>query len=244
MVAGTVLTSTRETISEKAATEVFRGPPLPPGTMLMSFKLTIGKVVRLGVPAYHNEAIVNLRPHVAEMDPYLFAILPMCAQAGATKSAIKGATLNRESLSRIPIPLPPLEEQQRIVAKLSELMALCDQLAEAQVERESRRDQLRGGSLSRLVNPPGDSEDVGRAREMRFFLSHSSQVMNADRRGPDVTEDSRWLNPPASRDARLTPARLHKDRVWASRCCARAARSLTRTGPPEARTCASVPKAR
>jgi len=36
--------------------------------------------------------------------------------------------LNLDNIRSLPIPLPPLAEQHRIVAKVDELMALCDQL--------------------------------------------------------------------------------------------------------------------
>ncbi len=49
-----------------------------------------------------------------------------------------------------PFPLPPLAEQHRIVAKVDELMALCDQLEAAQSKRETRRDRLVAASLHRV----------------------------------------------------------------------------------------------
>jgi len=66
---GKIVESTKETVSEKARKVSFKSEPELPGTMLMSFKLTIGKIARLGVPAFHNEAIISIRPHLAELDP-------------------------------------------------------------------------------------------------------------------------------------------------------------------------------
>ncbi|TGV08754.1 restriction endonuclease subunit S [Mesorhizobium sp. M8A.F.Ca.ET.173.01.1.1] len=49
-----------------------------------------------------------------------------------------------------PFPLPPLAEQHRIVAKVDELMGLCDRLEAAQAGREAVRDRLTAASLARL----------------------------------------------------------------------------------------------
>lgn len=167
------VTTTKETVSPKAKDYVFKADPKPAGTIVMSYKLTIGKISRLAVAAYHNEAIISITPWVQEMDPYLFLVLPERARRGATKGAIKGATLNRDSLDALQVPLPPLAEQQRIVAKVDELMALCDQLEAAQKEREIRRDWLRSESLQRLTSAGVD----GAAAEVRFFLRESPRMI-------------------------------------------------------------------
>lgn len=169
MADGQVVESTKETVSEMARKAVFKSEPEPAGTMIMSFKLTIGKIARLGIPAFHNEAIISIRPHLADLDPFLFKVLPDLARGGDTKGAIKGATLNRESISNILIPLPPLAEQRRIVAKVEELMALLDRLEAARTAREATRDRLNAASLARLTAPDADPAEF--PSNARFALA-------------------------------------------------------------------------
>ena len=133
---------TAKRVSCEAARDVFRNPPSPVGTILMSFKLTLGKISYLKIPAYHNEAIISIFPTSAIFDRYLFKVLPSRAKAGDTKSAIKGNTLNSESIAALKIPIPPLAEQHRIVAKVDELMALCDQLEAAQAGAAEAHENL------------------------------------------------------------------------------------------------------
>jgi type I restriction enzyme S subunit len=170
MAGGQILTTTKETVSDKARERVFGSEPELPGTIIMSFKLTIGKIARLGIPAFHNEAIISIRPHLTDLDAYLFKVLPQFARQGDTKGAIKGATLNRESISNILVPLPPLAEQHRIVAKVDELMALCDRLEAARAEREAARNRLAAASLARLNAPDPDSATF--ADHARFALNN------------------------------------------------------------------------
>ena len=122
--------STKEYVSQYAADHAFKEIS-PVGSLLMSFKLTVGRTSILEIPAYHNEAIITINPYVDDdyaFRNYLFYLLPVLANLGDSKDAIKGKTLNSTSLYNLLIPLPPLNEQRRIVAKIEELFAEIDKL--------------------------------------------------------------------------------------------------------------------
>ena len=129
MVADGHISRTKEGISEYAADKSFKGKKSPAGTLLMSFKLTVGKVSLLDIDAFHNEAIISIYPFVDDdktMTSYLFAVMPLLSKLGETKTAIKGNTLNSDSLDKLWIPLPPFNEQKRICAKLNDLIPFID----------------------------------------------------------------------------------------------------------------------
>jgi len=90
------------------------------GTVLFSFKLSIGKLGIAATPLFTNEAIASLpildRSQLCE--DYLFHALRQVSGRLVGDRAAMGITLNKASLAQIEIPLPPLEEQRRIAAIL------------------------------------------------------------------------------------------------------------------------------
>ena len=122
MVDGGTISTTKEKVSDLAVKEIFSAPISEKGSLLMSFKLSIGKTSILDIDAYHNEAIITIRPVIDKeyaMRNYLFKVLPLIANLGDSKDAIKGKTLNSKSLANLLIPLPPLQEQQRIIERIN-----------------------------------------------------------------------------------------------------------------------------
>ncbi len=98
------------------------------GTLLMSFKLTLGKTSFAECDLYTNEAIASL-PIKKEylLDKYFLEYaIGVIDLEKEVDNAVKGKTLNKEKIKNLDIPLPPLEEQKRIVQKLDALFERID----------------------------------------------------------------------------------------------------------------------
>jgi type I restriction enzyme S subunit len=116
---GRNLETTKETITDLAVQEC-NCRLAPVGTVLLSFKLSIGKVGIAGVPLFTNEAIASLpiRDNSKLLTDYLYWALQSIDLTLGLDRAAKGLTLNKAKLLEVQIPLPPLEEQKRIAEVL------------------------------------------------------------------------------------------------------------------------------
>jgi type I restriction enzyme, S subunit len=126
MAQGRLLVETKETITQKAVNEGASGRLVQPGTVVMSFKLSIGKLGIAQVPLYTNEAIAALEicDHDRLIPGYLYHALGSANLMAGTDRAVMGKTLNKRKLRLIQIHLPPLPEQRRIAAILDKADAV------------------------------------------------------------------------------------------------------------------------
>jgi type I restriction enzyme S subunit len=122
---GTVI-DTKEKITKVAFDEIFRGQIVRAGTLIMSFKLTIGRVATLGIDACHNEAIISIYPKQGIDQRYLGYFLAQVDYDALQDRQVKGNTLNQDKIDRIEVWLPPLDEQLSIANVLDLLRRSID----------------------------------------------------------------------------------------------------------------------
>ena len=124
---GKYISETKEYLSDLAVTE--SGISLiPADTVVMSFKLSIGKTAITAEPMYSNEAIMSFRDkHVVDLLPdYIYYMFSGKDWDAGTNKAVMGKTLNKATLSSIKIRVHEIEEQRRIVAILDKVSSVID----------------------------------------------------------------------------------------------------------------------
>ena len=91
------------------------------GTVLLSFKLSIGKVAIAGRELYTNEAIAALIPKDNRVLPkYLYYILPRLNLPGGGRQASKGQTSSKGRLAKILVPVPSIRVQTGIIREMEQ----------------------------------------------------------------------------------------------------------------------------
>jgi type I restriction enzyme S subunit len=122
---GKDLAETKETITGAAVQEQ-NCPLVPSGTLVISFKLSVGKVGFTRKNMYTNEAIAALpiRDNGRIAAEYLYYALRALDFRGLGERAVKGVTLNTESLGNLLVPVPPLVQQLHIATVLDKADAI------------------------------------------------------------------------------------------------------------------------
>ena len=124
---GKYISTTKEYLSD-AAVEESGIKVIPANTVVMSFKLSIGKTAITTEEMYSNEAIMAFhdRRVVDILPEYVFYMFKYRNWEEGSNKAVMGKTLNKAILSDVEIEICPIEKQREIVAVLDKLMAVLE----------------------------------------------------------------------------------------------------------------------
>ena len=167
---GKYISETKEYLSDKAVTE--SGIILiPANTVIMSFKLSIGKTAITADPMYSNEAIMSFRDlHKVDLLPdYVYYLLSRKDWDVGTNKAVMGKTLNKATLSQVKIKVHPFSEQTEIVKILDGVSSIIE-------ARKNELQILDNLIKARFVEMFGDP-DTNPMRWEEHALSESLDVL-------------------------------------------------------------------
>lgn len=133
---------------------------------------TVGKL-NLAVDCAIGRSVAAIRPSERIRTEYLYySLMPFTLRLRDSARGSAQGVISKPALANIKLWCPSLDEQEVVVSKVNELMALCDQLEATQQERERRRDRLAAASLQRLNQPGLDTPPEAQREHARFHLHH------------------------------------------------------------------------
>lgn len=148
-------------------------------TLLMSFKLTIGRCAITKRDLFTNEAIAALPILDKNLDLFFLKYyLENFDWAKLTEGdvKVKGKTLNKEKLKEVPITLPPLEEQKRIVKILDEKFAMLETVkANAKANLQNAKDLFQSQLTKAFMEEsnPSTCEEEGASLQTSHLPQHA-----------------------------------------------------------------------
>lgn len=140
-------------------------------TLLMSFKLTIGRCAITKRDLFTNEAIAALPILDKNLDLFFLKYyLENFDWAKLTEGdvKVKGKTLNKEKLKEVPITIPPLEEQKRIVKILDEKFAMLETVkANAKANLQNAKDLFQSQLTKAFSNTTWEMQKLSEITEVK-----------------------------------------------------------------------------
>lgn len=150
---GRYISDSKEYVSDEGAS-LFK--PVPSDTLVMSFKLSIGKLALTQRELRTNEAIAALpiKDESVASKEFLYHCLSSIDwnKIAGNDEKVKGKTLNKKKLNALDVILPPLAEQKSIVAKLDNTFDEINAVLNATENKLSKLDKFRRLYLSFEMN--------------------------------------------------------------------------------------------
>ena len=200
---GKYIYDTKECLSDIAVPESGI-KQIPANTVVMSFKLSIGKTAITSEPMYSNEAIMSFRDRklVQLLPEYIYYLLLSKNWDDGTNKAVMGKTLNKATLSKVKVNIHSMQEQQEIVYVLNQATALIE-LHQQQLQKldelvKARFVELFGDPIS---NPHGfDKVDLSELADIKI-----GQFGSLLHKGDYIEGGYALLNPSHIIDGKIAP---------------------------------------
>lgn len=159
-----VLSTTAKTITD-AGVRATRIKKSPKGSLLFSFKLSIGLVSIVGEDMYTNEAIATFLPSETFNISYMYWAAPLFIPQNAEENIYGAKLLNQERIDNASFVLPTPKEQQTIASFLDYETARIDRLI-AQQQRliellKEKRQAVISHAVTKGLNPDAPMKDSG-----------------------------------------------------------------------------------
>ena len=167
------ISSSNECISDEAAANINM---VKEGTVIMSFKLTVGKCAIASKDLYTNEAIMafNVKEEYKIDSSFLYYYLQNYRWEGANK-AVMGQTLNKATISKHTICIPSISVQQSIVSELDKI----NELIRLKKEQLSDYDKLAQSLFYEMFGDPVENEKGWEVKKLgeEYKVSSSKRIM-------------------------------------------------------------------
>ena len=149
---GKIIEDTKEYISDSAAEKINK---VSKGSLLMSFKLSIGRMAFAGDDLYTNEAIIAIPENEKYILRFIYYYLLSYDWLSLTEGneKVKGATLNKTSIGKIQLPVLSLIEQQSIVDYLDSAFTKIDAMKANAEKALNEAKALFQASLKEMLEP-------------------------------------------------------------------------------------------
>ena len=147
----------------------------PIGSVLVAmYGANIGEVGILEIEATTNQAVCACNTFSSIGNIFLLHLIVSLKQNFITQGA--GAAqpnISREKIINTVVPLPPIEEQHRIVAEIDRLMARCDELEKLRTDRNQKRTTVHTAAIDRLLKA---QDDRAFSTAWSFITQHFSEL--------------------------------------------------------------------
>jgi type I restriction enzyme, S subunit len=133
-----------------------------PGDLILSNSMSFGYPYILNIQGCIHDGWLIIRTPDKLVDKLFLYYFFLSGQAKAAfKKAASGAVvqnLNADKVRQLLIPLPPIAEQRRIVAKIDELMARCDELEKLRQTHDQKQITVHTAALNQLLTAKDHSD--------------------------------------------------------------------------------------